>query len=71
MEQQTKIRNCIEIKNKIFAYKEKLKQTDYQAIKYAEGELSSEEYSQTKENRKLWREEINKLEEQLKSIKGE
>lgn len=43
-------------------YKKKLFDTDYQAIKFAEGELSAEEYEETKQQRRQWREEINKLE---------
>ena len=52
--------------NRIIELKQKLKDTDYKAIKYAEGELSVEEYSETKAQRRAWREEINKLEEELK-----
>lgn len=48
--------------------KQKLAQTDYQAIKYAEGELSEEEYAPTKAQRKQWRQEINELEEQIKNL---
>lgn len=42
--------------------KQKLADTDYKAIKFAEGELSIEEYEETKQQRRKWREEINKLE---------
>ena len=66
-----KARQIIEIQNRIFALKEKLKSTDYQAIKYAEGEITIAEYSTIKEQRRLWRNEINSLEQELKSIKGE
>lgn len=52
--------------NKIAELKQRLKDTDYKAIKYAEGELSVEEYAPMKVQRKAWREEINKLEEELK-----
>lgn len=52
--------------NKISELKQKLAETDYKAIKYAEGELSVEEYAETKSQRRAWREEINKLEEELK-----
>ena len=41
-----------------------LYKTDYQAIKYAEGEISAEEYAPIKEQRRQWRAEINRLEEQ-------
>lgn len=38
-----------------------LAETDYKAIKYAEGELSEEEYAPIKAQRRAWREEINQL----------
>ena len=41
--------------------KQKLAETDYQAIKYAEGELSAEDYAPIKEQRRQWRAEINRL----------
>jgi len=46
---------------KIYELKKKLTETDYKAIKYAEGELSEIEYAETKAKRKQWREEITKL----------
>ena len=45
--------------------KTKLRSTDYQAIKYAEGELTEEEYAPIKAQRKEWRVEINRLEVEL------
>ena len=45
--------------------KQKLADTDYKAIKYAEGEYTAEEYAPVKEMRKEWRRAINELEEQL------
>lgn len=42
-----------------------LKATDYQAIKYAEGALTSEEYEQMRAQRQSWRNEINTCEEYL------
>lgn len=42
--------------------KTKLNKTDYQAIKFAEGEMPFEEYAPIKEQRKGWRKEINDLE---------
>lgn len=38
-----------------------------QAIKFAEGELSAEEYEPMKIQRQAWRDEINELEENLKN----
>ena len=62
-EQEIKV---IDNNNRIIELKQKLQETDYKAIKYAEGELSEEEYAETKAQRRAWREEINKLEEELK-----
>jgi hypothetical protein len=41
--------------------KAKLAATDYQAIKYAEGVLSAEEYEPIKASRQEWRNRINEL----------
>lgn len=50
----------------ILQLKRNLQKTDYQAIKYAEGELTEEEFAPIKAERKAWRAEINALEEELK-----
>lgn len=42
--------------------KSKLSETDYQAIKYAEGFISDEEYAEKKAQRQAWRDRINELE---------
>lgn len=42
--------------------KKKLEATDYQAIKYAEGVLTEEEYAEMKAQRQAWRDRINELE---------
>ena len=47
--------------------KQKLKDTDYKAIKYAEGQLTEEEYASTKAERQSWRDRINELEAQIMS----
>ena len=41
-----------------------LASTDYQAIKYAEGLISKEDYAPIKQKRQAWRNEINTLEEE-------
>lgn len=51
--------------NRIAELKSLLAQTDYQAIKYAEGQLSASEYAEMKKQRQAWRDEINLLEEEL------
>jgi FtsZ-binding cell division protein ZapB len=55
----------IKIKSKITTLKMKLQQTDYQAIKYAEGLISEEEYAPIKAQRQAWRDEINALQEKM------
>lgn len=52
-------------KRRIAELKRNLQNTDYQAIKYAEGELSAEDYASTKAQRQSWRAEINQLESEL------
>ena len=52
----------------IISLKTKLKETDYQAIKYAEGQLSEEKYAVMKAQRQAWRDEINTLEAQLENL---
>ena len=58
----------IALYNEISLLKSKLNQTDYKAIKFAEGELSAEEYEETRLQRKAWRERINTLEIELKQM---
>ena len=56
-----------EVQRKIDETKEKLSQTDYQAIKYFEGFISEADYAPIKEQRQAWRDEINALEAELES----
>lgn len=49
-------------KARIIHLKEELGKTDYQAIKFAEGWLTEEEYAPIKAQRQAYREEINQLE---------
>ena len=51
------------IKREISELKQKLLDTDYKAIKYAEGHISEEEYAPIKAERQEWRNRINELEE--------
>lgn len=53
------------IQNRIAELKSLLSQTDYQAIKYAEGQLSASEYAEMKKQRQAWRDEINELETEV------
>lgn len=50
-------------KSRIKELKKLLSDTDYKAIKYAEGCLSEEDYSTIKEQRQAWRDEINELQD--------
>ena len=45
--------------------KGQLADTDYQAIKYAEGQISEEDYAPIKAQRQSWRDEINELEKEI------
>jgi hypothetical protein len=47
---------------RIAELKQLLAESDYKAIKYAEGWLSAEDYADTKAQRQAWRDEINELE---------
>ena len=49
-------------KIKIAELKQKLQETDYQAIKHFEGYLTDYEYDPIKAQRQAWRDEINELE---------
>lgn len=47
---------------RIAELKQLLAESDYKAIKYAEGWLTAEDYAATKAERQAWRDEINELE---------
>lgn len=53
-----------ENEQRIWQLKELLQESDYKAIKYAEGWISEEDYAPIKAERQAIRDEINKLEEQ-------
>ena len=59
-----------EIINRIKLLKVELYKTDYKAIKFAEGELSAEEYAPTLAERRAWRAEINELQAELRVMTG-
>ena len=56
---------------KITDLKLNLRATDYQAIKYAEGEMTASEFADTKAKRKEWRREINVLEAKIEALRKE
>lgn len=51
--------------DEISELKMKLLQTDYQAIKYAEGMFTLSEYAPIREQRQAWRDRINELESEI------
>ena len=55
----------LKIKSEIVNLKNKLRATDYQALTFAEGELTVSEYAPVKEERRKLRAEINALETKL------
>ena len=59
---------AIEIVREIERNKELLTQTDYQAIKFAEGEISEAEYAPIREQRRQCRNTINMLEMEYKDL---
>lgn len=58
LEQQAKLQRIEELKYLLQA-------SDYKAIKFAEGEMSAEEYESSRLERRAWRDEINVLEVQI------
>lgn len=57
-------------RGRINELKQKLRNTDYQAIKYAEGALTFAEFAETMKIRQEWRAEINALETELNVLRG-
>lgn len=60
-----------EIRGEINALKQLLANSDYQALKHADGELSDEDYAEMKEKRQQWRNKINELQAQQQSLESE
>ena len=58
----------LEIYAKISYYKTKLIESDFKAIKYAEGYYTEEEYQEIKALRKSYRDKINELEALLMEV---
>lgn len=54
-----------EILGQLGVLHDRLRASDYKAIKHAEGWLTDEEYAETKAQRQAWRDEINRLESLL------
>ena len=69
------IQNEVELLKQYYLYKiSQLKsllfQTDYKAIKYAEGWVNEEEYLPIKEERQSYRDKINEYEELIKELES-
>lgn len=54
----------------INSYKQKLVDSDYKAIKYAEGEISAEDYQPIKVERQSYRSRINELQDLIKEMEN-
>ena len=59
------------MQGQINGYKLLLSQTDYKALKHADGAMTDEEYEETRELRAQYREKINDLESQLTKLPAE
>lgn len=60
-----------EVQSQINGYKLLLSQTDYKALKHADGAMTDEEYEETRALRAQYRETINELESQLEALPAE
>lgn len=54
-----------EIRGEINAYKQLLTNTDYVSHKHADGELTDEQYEETRAQREAWRQAIRDLQAEL------
>ncbi len=52
----------VPVDEQIAMLKQNLADTDYKAIKFAEGLISEQDYAKIKAQRQIWRDEINRLE---------
>ena len=70
--EQILARRPIKVKEyQIVRLKKKLKDSDYKAIKYAEGFISEEEYAPIKEERQNYRTQINQLEAEIIELEAQ
>lgn len=60
-----------EIRSEILGLKQLLTQSDYKALKYAEGQMSEEEYADVRKERQNYRDKINALEAELAKEQAE
>lgn len=57
-----------ELESEIVALKQLLTNTDYKALKHADGVISDEDYAETLELRKSYRSKINDYEKELEEL---
>ena len=70
--EQILARKPIKVKEyQITILKKKLKDSDYKAIKYAEGFISEEDYAPIKEERQNYRTQINQLEAEIIELEAQ
>ena len=70
--EQILARRPIKVKEyQIVRLKKKLEDSDYKAIKYAEGFISEEEYAPIKEERQNYRTQINQLEAEIIELEAQ
>lgn len=62
------VRRVTEIVAEMRSIKRSLNATDYLAIKFFEGELSTHEYEEAKQRRKAWRARYNELEAEKNAL---
>lgn len=58
----------VELKRQVFNLKNQLRTTDYKAIKFAEGQLTEEEYAPFRQQRQEIRDKINEIEPQITEL---
>ena len=69
--EQILARKPIKVKEyQIVRLKKKLEDSDYKAIKYAEGFISEEDYAPIKEERQNYRTQINQLEAEIVELEA-
>ncbi len=57
-----------DLESQINGYRQLLAQSDYKALKHADGALSDEEYAETRANRAMYRQKINECEAALAEL---
>lgn len=59
------------IENEIAICMQMLANTDYKALKHADGAITDDDYATTKAERQAWRDRINELQKQLETAGDE